>query len=373
MRKHAILSPSAAHRWLACPPSAVLCAEAEDQRSPYAKQGSDAHALCEHLLKEALGLPTEDPTGELEYYDEEMRSCAEGYRDFVMEKVAEARASCPDPLVCVEQRLDFSRWVKDGFGTGDCVIAADGLLHVIDYKYGVGVVVPAERNPQLMCYALGAVDAFGGLYGFETVKLSIYQPRRENACTYEMPVSELMEWAEEVLAPAARLAAAGEGAFHAGSHCVFCRVKATCRERADYCMELAKHEFREASALSDGEIAAILPKIDSLAAWAADVKEYALRQALSGVRYEGYKVVEGRSNRKYTDEAEVARAVMQEGFDPYEKKLLGVTAMQKLLGKKQFNDILGDYVVKPPGKPVLVPASDKRPEYSTAADDFKDI
>ena len=375
MPKHAFLSASSSHRWLACPPSALLCAREADQSSPYARQGSDAHALCEHLLLKALGHDPPDPTEDLDYYDAEMLSCAEGYRDFVMEQVEEAKKLCADPLVCVEQKLDYSRWAENGFGTGDCVIVADGLLHVIDYKYGLGVLVSASGedgtgNSQLKCYALGALDTFGGLYDIRRIKLSIYQPRRENVDTFEMSREDLLAWADQVLAPAAKLAYTGGGDFHAGSHCVFCRVKATCRARADYNMELAKYEFQRPVMLEDEEIAAILPMIDSLVSWAADVKEHALEQALSGVRYPGFKLVEGRSNRKYTDEAAVAAVVSGAGYDPYEKKLLGITAMTRQLGKKRFEELLTGLVIKPQGKPVLVPESDKRPELNTAANDF---
>ena len=375
MGKHAFLSASSSHRWLACPPSAMLCAQEADQSSPYAKQGTNAHELCEYLLNEALGRHTRDPTEDLDYYDAEMRSCAEGYRDFVMEQVEEAKSLCPDPLVCVEQRLDFSRWVENGFGTGDCVIVADGLLHVIDYKHGVGILVSASGedgtgNTQLKCYALGALDTFRDLYDIQRVKLSIYQPRRENVDTFELSVTDLMQWAEQVLAPIAKLAYAGEGDYNAGDHCQFCKVKATCRERADYNMELAKFEFADPPTLDDTEIAGILPMIDSLVSWATDIKEYALQQALSGVRYEGFKVVEGRSNRKYVNDTAVAEAVLAAGYDPYEKKLLGITAMTQALGRKTFNEILGGLVYKPQGKPVLVPATDKRPELNTAVNDF---
>ena len=375
MGKHAFLSASSSHRWLACPPSAMLCAQEADQSSPYAKQGTNAHELCEYLLNEALGRHTRDPTEDLDYYDAEMRSCAEGYRDFVMEQVEEAKGLCPDPLVCVEQRLDFSKWVENGFGTGDCVIVADGLLHVIDYKHGVGVLVSASGedgtgNTQLKCYALGALDTFRDLYDIHRVKLSIYQPRRENVDTFELSVTDLMQWAEQVLAPIAKLAYAGEGDYNAGDHCQFCKVKATCRERADYNMELAKFDFADPPTLDDTEIAGILPMIDSLVSWATDIKEYALQQALSGVRYEGFKVVEGRSNRKYVNETAVAEAVQAAGYDPFERKLLGITAMTQALGRKKFNEILGDLVYKPQGKPVLVPASDKRPELNTAVNDF---
>ncbi|MCR5811563.1 MAG: DUF2800 domain-containing protein [Lachnospiraceae bacterium] len=377
MPKHAFLSASSSHRWLACPPSALLCAKEADQSSAYAKQGSDAHEFCEYLLLKALGHDPPDPTENLDYYDAEMLSCAEGYRDFVMEQVEEARKLSADPLICVEQRLDYSRWVENGFGTGDCVIVADDLLHVIDYKYGLGVLVSASGddrtgNSQLKCYALGALDTFGDLYDIRRIKLSIYQPRRENVDTFEMPVEDLLRWADDVLSPTAKLAFTGDGEFCAGDHCVFCKVKATCRARADYSMELAKYEFEKPAMLDDEEIASILPMIDSLVSWATDIKEFALQQALSGTVYEGYKVVEGRSNRKYSDEAAVAKIVQDAGYDPFEKKLLGVTAMQRQLGKKKFQELLGGLLYKPPGKPVLVPTSDSRPEFNTAANDFID-
>ena len=377
MPKHAFLSASSSHRWLACPPSALLCAKEADQSSAYAKQGSDAHELCEYLLLKALGHDPPDPTENLDYYDAEMLSCAEGYRDFVMEQVEEARKLCADTLICVEQRLDYSRWVENGFGTGDCVIVADDLLHVIDYKYGLGVLVSASGedgtgNSQLKCYALGALDTFGDLYDIRRIKLSIYQPRRENVDTFEMKVQDLLRWADDVLSPIAKLAFTGDGEFCAGDHCVFCKVKATCRARADYNMELAKYEFEKPAMLNDEEIASILPMIDSLVSWATDIKEFALQQALSGTVYEGYKVVEGRSNRKYSDETAVARIVQEAGYDPFEKKLLGVTAMQRQLGKKRFQELLGGLLYKPPGKPVLVPTSDSRPEMNTAANDFID-
>ena len=370
MAKHAYLAASASDRWLHCPPSAKLCAEAEDVGSPYAQQGTDAHSLCEHLLLTALGRESKDPVPDLTWYDQEMQDAAEGYRDFVLEQVEAAREYCPDPYVCVEQTLDFSKWVPHGFGTGDCVIVADDLLHIIDFKYGVGILVRAADNPQLKCYGLGALDTFDDLYDIKRIRLSIYQPRRENADTWEISREDLTAWAENTLAPIAQLAYEGEGEFAAGDHCQFCRVKATCRKRAEYALELAAYDFADAPTLDNTEIAAILPQIDALVSWASDVKDYALSQALAGVRYPGWKVVEGRSNRRFSNPDAVADIVMKAGRDPYEKKLLGITAMQKLLGKKQFNSLLGGYIEKPQGKPVLAPAADTRPEFNTASNDF---
>ena len=372
MGQHAFLSASSAHRWLECPPSAKACEGQEDRASPYAKQGTDCHELCAYLVEKSLGRDAADPTESLEYYDREMQDCAESYCAYVMEQVEAAKKCCPDPQVMVEQRLDFSRWVENGFGTGDCVIVADEVLQVIDYKHGVGVLVSAERNPQMMCYALGALELFDGLYDIREIRMTIFQPRRENVSTYSMTKEELLTWADEVLKPTAELAYEGKGEFKAGEHCQFCRVKAVCRKRAEYNLELARYDFEMPATLEDTEIAAILPRIDSLTSWAADLKEYALQQALSGTHYDGFKVVEGRSVRKYSDEAAAASAAEKAGYDPYEKKLLGITAMTALMGRKKFEEVLGSYITKPQGKPALVPESDKRPAINTAYEDFSE-
>ena len=289
-----------------------------------------------------------------------------------MEQLTEAKTHCKDPQVLVEQRLDFSKWVPEGFGTGDCLIVADDVLHIIDFKYGLGVLVEAEDNPQMMCYSLGALDIYDGIYDITSVKMTIFQPRRENVSTFTIKKEDLLKWADDFLKPTAELAFNGEGEFKAGDHCTFCKAKATCRKRAEYNLELAKYDFEMPASLSETEIAAILPKIDDLTAWAADIKEYALQQALSGTEYPGFKVVEGRANRKYTDEEAVAFVVKDNGYDPYEKKLLGITAMTSLLGKKKFEELLGALITKPQGKPTLVPASDKRPALNTAKDDFSE-
>ena len=374
MAKHSLLSASASHRWLNCPPSARLCEKYEYKPSEYAQEGTDCHELCAYKVEKALGHRVRNPTETLTYYNSEMEDCAEGYCSFVMEQVAEAKKSCADPLVLVEQRLDYSRYVgiEGSFGTGDCVIVSDGLLHIIDYKHGLGVLVSAEKNSQLSCYALGALDLFDGIYDITEVSLTIYQPRRENISTYTMSKDELLTWADTVLSPTAKLAYDGKGDFKAGDHCQFCKAKANCRKRAEYNLELARYDFEMPASLEDDEVASILTKVDELVSWASDLKEYALQKALSGTKFTGFKVVEGRSNRKYTDEDAVARTVEAVGFDPYEKKLLGITAMSQALGKKKFEELLGGLVYKPPGKPALVPESDKRPAMNTAIEDFKE-
>ena len=373
MGKHSPCSPSSSFRWIKCTKSARINAEADDRGSPYAQQGTDAHSLCEHLVKKALGRKTRDPTEDLTWYDKEMQECAEGYCDFVMESIGDIKKNCPNPYIGIEQHLDFSDWVPEGYGTGDCIIVADDIAHIIDFKYGIGLLVRAERNTQLMCYGLGILETFGNLYNIKHIRMSIYQPRRENVDTWEISAEELLKWADEVLKPAAELAYAGEGTFVAGEHCIFCRIKDTCRARANYYMELMKHELIDSEELTDDDIALILPKIDGLVGWAADLKEYALKQALNGRKYKGFKVVESRSTRKYTDESAVADVVKKAGYDPYEKKVLGITAMSKELGKKKFEELLGGLVYKPKGKPVLVSDDDKRPEYKNVTiDDLND-
>ena len=377
MSEHSVFSPSASHRILNCPPSLRLCEKADDQPSPYAAEGTCAHTLCAYLLEKAMGRDANDPTEDLDYYNAEMQACAEGYAAFVMEEYEKARAGCPDTQVFVEQRVDISCWVPGCGGTADCIILADGVLEIIDYKHGLGVPVSAESeefggNPQLMCYALGALQMFDGIYDISSVKMVIYQPRRENVSDYTMSKDDLLSWAEEVLKPVAALALEGKGNFKAGEHCRFCRVKATCRKRAEYNLRMAKYDFEMPAELEDHEIDAILMMADQMIEWAGDVKEYALAEALKGKEYEHFKVVAGRSNRKYTSEADVAATVEAAGFDPWEKKLLGVTAMTTLLGKKRFEDLLGGLTYKPDGKPVLVPRSDKRPVLkNTAQNDFE--
>ena len=364
--QHALLSASGAHRWLACPPSATLEAGLPDSSSQAAEQGTAAHALAEWKLRRALhDAPTTKPVSS--WHDAEMDTLTDDYVAFVQERLRDVRQACADPQVLIEQRLDFSHIVPGGFGTGDCVIIAEPTLQIIDLKYGQGVLVEAEKNPQLMLYALGALYAFGPLYAIDEVSVTIYQPRRSNISTWTIPVTDLEAWAEETVKPRATLAAKGEGEFCAGEHCRFCKLAPTCRARAQANLELARLEFAPPAELSDVEIADILTRLPELKAWAADVEAHALSLAVNqGKHWAGFKLVEGRSIRKYADEEAVAAAAEAAGVtDIWQQRLKTITVLEKQLGKKRFTEILGDLVIKPPGKPTLVPETDKRPALNT--------
>lgn len=368
--RHAILSASSADRWIHCPPSARLSESFAESSSDNTAEGTEAHALCEFRLKEALVIPADDPTVGMKFYNTEMEDCAAGYVEYILEQLISAKQNCADPEILIEQRVNFSRWVPHGFGTADFILIADGTLKVIDYKHGRGLEVSATENPQMMCFALGALELFDPLYDIDKVSMTIFQPRRDNISTYDITKEALYQWAEEVLRPAAELAYAGEGEFRCGSWCIFCKAKVHCRARADANLAMAKHEFKLPPTLKDDEIESLLGTLDDLLNWAADLKEYALRKALGGKVWHGWKLVEGRSIRRYTDEAAAAEVVANAGFDPYEKKILGVTAMQKRLGKSRFEELLSGYIEKPEGKPTLVPESDKRPAIKNAKQDF---
>lgn len=358
--KHAVLSASSSHRWLGCTPSARLEQEFEDHETEAAAEGTAAHALSEHKLRRALKIRTKRPISK--YDSDEMDAYTDGYVQFVMEALAEARQECPDPLVLIEQKLDFSCYVPDGFGTGDCVIVADELLHIIDLKYGMGVLVDAYENPQMMLYALGALRLYDHLYNIERVAMSIYQPRRENVSTWTISVPELMDWAENTLKPKAELAFKGIGEYVPGSWCTFCRASVKCRARAEAKLELAQYEFAFPPLLTDEEIEDILSKLDDLSKWANEIAAYAQDAAINhGKQWCGFKLVESRTNRKYTDEDVVAKAANSAGYhDIYKKSLIPITEMERLMGKETFNTVLGGFVLKPHGKPTLVPVSDRR-------------
>lgn len=371
MAAHSEKGPSSSSCWINCTPSAKLCAEFPNEATSYVQEGTDAHELCEYLLKKELGEDVKDPSGELEYYNQEMQEHCEDYRNYVMELVAEAKQKTKDVVVMVEQQIQYERFVKGGFGTADCIIIADGVLNVVDFKYGLGVEVRAEGNTQMQIYALGALEIFDALYDIDTVRMTIFQPRLSNISSATMSRDDLYKWAVEVLKPAADEADAGTGEFHTGDWCRFCRAKHICRERAKRNLELASYEFTSPPLLSDEEITEILDKVDNLLNWANDVKEYALQEAIGGKEWPGFKLVEGRSIRKYTDEQEAAKLAAEAGYDPYEKKVKTITELSKEMGKKKFEEVLGKVVVKPQGKPVLVREDDKRPALNTAKEDFK--
>ena len=376
MGRHALLSASSSKRWLNCTPSARLEEQFAEEtgNSVYAEEGTAAHALAEHKLKRCLKRRSKRPVSD--YQCDEMEECTDGYVAYAMEQVELARQECKDPVVLIEQRLDYSAYVPEGFGTGDLLIVADRVLTVVDLKYGKGVAVDAEWNPQMMLYGLGALELFGAIYDIETVRMAIYQPRLESVSTWEISVSDLMEWVDKELKPRAALAIAGEGEFRSGSWCRFCKAKNTCRARAEEFLRLAQMEFKAPALLTDDEVAEVLKVADELARWSADVYAYAQDEAVSkGKKWAGFKLVEGRSCRKYTDEEEAAEAAVAAGYtDIYKRSLIGITEMEKLMGKKRFAEVLGKLVYKPQGKITLVPESDKRQEVlaATAEADFKE-
>lgn len=372
---HSVLGASAADRWMNCTPSAQLTAGMEDEATTFAAEGTAAHALCEWKVRKALKMragrrPTSD------YWTDEMEEFTDDYRDFIMDLVGQAKLTCKDPVTLIEQHLDFSCYVPDGFGTGDFLLVADMELNVVDFKYGRGVAVYADHNPQMMLYALGALNLFDCLYDIEQVTMTIFQPRLSSISTWTISAEELYKWAEEVLKPKAELAAKGEGEFISGSWCRFCKARNTCRARAESFLELAKMEFQPPALLSDEEVAEVMEKADELSKWTSDVMAYAQAEAIeNGKHWNGYKLVEGRSTRRFIDEKKVEEAAKGAGYtDIYNKSLITLTAFEKLMGKDTFKEVLGSYVTKPAGKLTLVPVSDKRPEVTvnTVNDEFQE-
>lgn len=379
-RAHARLNASSSHRWMMCPPSVKLSEQFEDKPSSYAEEGTFLHELCELKLHRYLG--DMDPALiELQYaehrdndfYSDEAETVTDEYVAFCIETIEAVRLSCPDPLIMVEHRLDYSDFVPDGFGTGDLIIVADGVLEVIDFKGGRGVRVEATRNSQLMLYGLGALLEFDPLYDIHQVRMTIVQPRLSNLSSFEMEADDLIRWAETEVRPKAMLAYEGKGEFCAGEWCRFCKARYTCRKRSEYHMSLAARDFKEPDLLSDEEIADILPVAESLNSWVQDLLAYATQEAVIGKTWPGYKLVAGRSIRKYTSEAEVIKAATEAGYtDIYKTSLLGVGDLEKRMGKKAFNEVLGKYIVKPVGAPTLVPETDPRKPYANAASVFND-
>lgn len=372
---HAVLSPSGASRWMACTPSARLEENFPESTSEAAEEGTVAHALGELLIRQKLKLLTKAQFNksfkEIEadkYYSGSMYEYADEYATFIVEKFNATKKHTPDAEIFIEQKIDLTRFIPEGFGTGDCFIVADRILDFTDYKHGKGVRVDAVNNKQMMIYALGAYIEFSILYEIETVRMTIYQPRIDNISTFEISVKELLEWSEKELKPKARLAFDGEGKYVPGDHCRFCRAKALCKANANKQMKpVTDSYYKNPDLMNKLDVAYIVKEGDVIVKWINSVKEFALAEALNGESFDGLKLVEGRSNRVYSNPDEVAKALIAAGYKEaiiYEKNLLGLTKMEKALGKKEMETLIGNLIVKPGGKPALVDIADKRPEYA---------
>lgn len=375
-KKHALLGASSSARWLVCTPSARLEAMFPDEQSPYAAEGTIAHDLAESILRHKLEgkkLPKHD-------HSAEMVEAVNRYVDICEEKVNEARARSSDAEVMIEAKLDFSRWVPEGFGTGDMVIVADGILEVIDLKYGKGVPVSAIENTQMRLYALGAYDVNEFLYDIKTVRMTIVQPRLDSVSTDEMPLEELLDWGEDIK-PIAQCAFNGEGECTPCDYCNFCKARHTCRALADTCLAaFYKDGGKLNQLLTDREVSDILGMKDLITKWIKGVYDFAYEKALSGEKqWPGYKLVEGTSRRTITDPEAAAKTLLDNGYKEEDifkpRELEGITNLQKVLGKKGVSEYLEAFIDKPEGKPTLVPESDKRPAINTAetmANEFDD-
>lgn len=380
--QHALLSASSAHRWLHCTGSPLLEKEFPDTTSVYAQEGTLAHELCELKLKKYT---TVMPKGtytrahnkimKSELWQNEMEGTSEAYLEYVKEIMLACEIA---PAVLIEKRVDFSRYVPEGFGTADCLILAGDTLHVIDYKHGKGVVVDADHNPQMMLYALGAMSELSLLYRFKFVHMTIVQPRVNNISEFTMTADELIKWGETVVKPKAEAAMSGKGEFEAGDWCRFCRAKQQCKTRYEsndslYPELSAQHDPR---LITLEELGEYLKRGKDMAAWLEDMKEYALSESLAGADVPGWKAVEGRGSRVFTDTDEAVDTLIKNGIDEsvlYERRVLTLAQMEKAVGKKAFGELVGDLVVKNPGKPTLVEESDKRSRITnqpTAADVF---
>lgn len=371
--KHAKLSASSCFRWYNCPGSVKLAEQCADPgSSSYADEGTLAHSVAELKLRMMIGEVSpkqyEKELAKLqksEYWSGEMDEATTFYADTVIEHLA---AAGEDAELMIEQQFSLAKWVPEGFGTSDAVVIGGNKIEIIDLKYGKGIKIDAENNLQLRLYALGTADLFGDLYEFDTVETTIIQPRLDHVSTDSMYLDDLMQWAEFELKPVAQEAMDGSDRTACGDWCRWCPAKAICRKRAEYNLEVAKDDFKAPPLLTDEEIGEILIRADEVKKWVEDIQAFALEQALAGKHYDGWKLVEGRSIRKYADDLKVAEKLVAAGYDEamlYERKLYGITAMEKIVGKKKLTTTLGDLLIKPAGKPVLVPESDKRETINT--------
>ena len=387
-RAHALLSASGASRWLGCTPSARLEEEfGVDKPSPYAAEGTLAHELSELIIRHDILKTVSDEQFEEqaikifenELYQPEMIDYAHIYVDYIRDEFMASKVNTQDAILIIEERVDLRTWVPESFGSCDAIIIADGVMKVIDLKYGKGVPVSAVGNKQLMLYGLGAYEKYAIMYDIHTVELHIVQPRIDNISSWPVDVEELIKWAENEVLPKAEMAFNGSGELKAGDWCKFCKVKARCRELYKQNIELAKYDFAKPDngLLTPEEIAEIIDRVPLLVEWANSVLEYATDQAIAnGVIWPGHKLVAGRSTRKFTDSEAVAQTLLDNDYSAdeiFESKLKSLTAIEKMVGKKDFEVIFKDLIVKAKGKPVLVPLDDKRPALGgeDAVNDFK--
>jgi len=388
MSDHAILSPSGASRWMTCTPSARLEGLFPDSASDFAAEGTLAHTIGElqlrafyrigdlDVLAREMQLLVNNPM-----YNLDMQAYADEYVSYVVEQFEAAKKVTSDAVISIERKLNLTDYIPESFGTGDTIIISDHTLAIIDLKYGKGVRVSADQNKQMMLYALGALREFDMLYDIEEVLMTVYQPRMDNVSSFMMTVSDLREWAETELKPKAQMAFDGAGEFVAGNHCGFCRAKVTCKALADEAMKMAQYEFADAVLLTDDEIADILTRVDLFKSWATSIQEYAFKEALAGKKWSGFKLVEGRSNRCYSDQEKVEYVLSQKGYPEeltHRRTLKPIGDMEKVLSKKVFEEVLtkGGLILKPTGKPTLVPSTDKRVEWnssSSAVNDFTEV
>ena len=368
-RAHALLSASSAHRWLACPPSAMAAEAYKNEGTDFTREGTIAHEVAEAVARQGELLPEQREND----VTQEMVECAEGYRDYIQEQIKSDTAT-----VLLEQRVDFSPWVPDGFGTADCIIIQGTTMDVIDYKYGKGVAVSAKDNPQMKLYGLGALNDYGFVYDVETIRLHIYQPRLNNISVDEICVGELKAWAEMVVKPTAEKAAKGKGDYKAGEHCRFCPHAGRCRALTKTCTDHFTTHGMKASVpvLAPWEVAEVLQMEPLISLWLKRVREQAMTTMLDGGEIPGYKVVAGRGSRSWADDLEVAAALKASGYsqeDITKTELLSVAAMEKALGKKKVAELVGGQILSYQGSPTIAPETDKRPVYDRLAEAQKDF
>ena len=379
-KAHATLSASSAHKWLVCTPSARLEEQFPSKTSEYMQEGTLAHAIAEFKVRSYFLEPMTKTTQtrrlnkfkKEEGFQDEMLEHTDTYLNFLKE---EALKTNTKPFISVEQKVDFSSYVPEGFGTADCIMISGDTLHIIDFKYGKGVKVEAEDNPQMKLYSLGAISAYGLFYPLKNIKMSIVQPRIDNISSYEMPIEQLLEWGEKTVKPQAQKAFAGIGDYVQGEHCRFCRAKGACEFRAKENMKvIEKIENSYNGTITNDELGEMLTKTDGIEQWIKDIKAYALDLVLKGEQVKGWKAVEGKSNRKISDTDKAFEILEANGYEEallYEKVPLTLTKLEKVVGKTKLAEAIGDYIEKPKGAPTLVKESDKREPYKvSAAEEF---